>query len=112
MSDYYETLEAVQNDYGRTLTMKLIDSDDDPMNLSTSGTVTITMRRENDSSNWVSGQSCTISDTTSGIVTYTIQSGDLSSGGTYKVQTSYRTSGREVTFRGLTLYVVEEYEPR
>lgn len=109
---YYEALIAVQNDYGDTLTMQMTDKDDLPINLSTSGTVTVSMRRENDSANWVSGQSCTISNVNSGLITYTIQSGDLVSGGRYYVQSSYRTSGQEITCKGLTIHVVKDYEPR
>jgi len=90
----------------------MTDKEGDPIDLSTSGLVTVSARRANDAVNLISGQNCTISAAGSGLVTYTIQSGDFSSRGKYHFQTSYRTSGAEITCWGLTVRVREDFEPR
>lgn len=112
MTIYYDRVTAVKNDYGKTLTMQLIDTEENPVDLSASGKVLFSMRKVGETSNKVSGQTCSVSSASSGLVTYTFASGDITSAGTYQVQVSYQTSGAEITGYGFEIAIVEDFLPR
>ena len=109
---YEATINAIQNDYGRILHLQMQNDAGSGVNVATSGATLISARRRADSTNLISGQSCTVTSGLGGLLTYTVQSGDFTYKGKYHVQVSHRPSTQEITCDGFYIYVREDYAPR
>lgn len=109
---YVASGKAVQNDYGQTLYMSMREVNDSGVNLVASGVTLLSARRRSDSTNLISGQSCTVVSGLGGQITYILQSGNLANKGRYYLQTSYRASGLEKTCDGFILHVLSDITPR
>ena len=99
--------KIIRNDYGFTMTFTITDSDGTAVDLTSVTDVYFKMALPGASACKVKG-SCTVTDATGGICTYTPVSTDFDTNGVYNQEVELQFATRIITASGEQLSVVED----
>jgi hypothetical protein len=108
MPEWKNRIEVVQNDYGYFIELKLTDANDNPVDL-TSATAIKAIVAEPGSSTAKLIADCTVISATDGTCKFRVPQGAFNEPNKeYHVEVEVTYSDREVTARGLRIFVVKE----